>query len=358
MLLAKLNFFASKFRQGGERQEKIFKNIRRRLASPFLYYGVVLVAIALVLIFGTQFLRTNKFISVRNIFDTGQFLFPETNKAIAAGGLDLNIIGGSCFQGCAPPFLMAGKVLGSLGIDLPGVKKEIEEYTVQDGDTIASIAAKFEISADTILWANNLSKGATVKPGKKLVILPASGVLHIVGSGETLGQIAVMYNISAKEISDFNELDEQGHIFAGDFLIIPGGKPLKKASSYATVPLPQSYFICPIPSPCRLTQGLHFFNAVDLSNGRCGDPIFAAAAGEVQVTGAGNVSGNYVKILHPSGAVTFYGHLSSIAVRAGQQVYQGQIVGYMGHTGYTIPAGPAGCHLHFDVRFAANPFSK
>lgn len=341
-----------------QQKGQIAKSLKRRLASPFLYYGLTLIAIAVVLIFGTQFWKNSKTIVKRDILNVSQFLFPETNKAIAAGGLDLNILGDSYFQGYAPPFLMAGKVLGSLGIDLPGVKKEISEYVVQEGDTVASIAIKFDISVETVLWANSLSKGATVKPGKTLVILPVTGVLHIVGSGQTLGQIAVMYNISAKEISDFNELDEEGRIFVGDFLIISNGKKLKVSQSYAIVNLPQSYFICPIPSPCRLTQVLHFFNAVDLSNGRCGDPIFAAAAGEVQVTGTGNVSGKYVKILHPSGAVTFYGHLASIAVKPGKLVYQGQIIGYMGHTGYTIPAGVNGCHLHFDVRFATNPFAR
>ena len=63
-------------------------------------------------------------------------------------------------------------------------------------------------------------------------------------------------------------------------------------------------------------------------------------------------------ILHPNGVVTYYGHLSKIIVSQGAKVYQGQIIGYMGYSGRTIPAGPAGCHLHFDVRFAQNPFSQ
>jgi murein DD-endopeptidase MepM/ murein hydrolase activator NlpD len=58
------------------------------------------------------------------------------------------------------------------------------------------------------------------------------------------------------------------------------------------------------------------------------------------------------------GISTFYGHLSAINVKVGQDVSQGQIIGYVGHTGYTIPAGPAGCHVHFEVRGARNPFAK
>jgi murein DD-endopeptidase MepM/ murein hydrolase activator NlpD len=102
---------------------------------------------------------------------------------------------------------------------------------------------------------------------------------------------------------------------------------------------------------------LHWYNAIDFSNGQCGEPVFAAAAGAVQRTGTDPVGGNYIRILHPNNVVTYYGHLSSVAVEAGIAVYQGQIIGYIGCTGKTIPAGNAGCHLHFDVRFASNPFA-
>ncbi len=182
--------------------------------------------------------------------------------------------------------------------------------------------------------------------------------MHIIREGDTLSELAELYKTELKEIINFNELRETDDIYAGDLLIIPGGKKPKISTQYAQVPLSQSYFICPVPSPCRISQGLHWYNAIDFSNGKCGEPVFAAAGGTVQRTGYTSLSGNYVRIMHPNGVVTFYGHLSKIAAVPGQKVYQGQIIGYIGYSGITVPAGPAGCHLHFDVRFASNPFRK
>ena len=85
--------------------------------------------------------------------------------------------------------------------------------------------------------------------------------------------------------------------------------------------------------------------------------MYAAAGGIVQRAEYNNGGyGNYVRVLHPNGVVTLYSHLSGQTVTPGERVLQGQIVGYIGHSGRTIPAGPAGCHLHFEVRGASNPF--
>jgi len=187
--------------------------------------------------------------------------------------------------------------------------------------------------------------------------MPVTGAMHIVGSGDTLSQIAEVYEAEVTDIVEFNGLSDEGKIFAGDFLIVPNGIKPKVTANYASVPLSKSYFIAPIPSPARVTQGLHWFNAIDFSNGGCNDPVYAAAGGTVQRTGYTNLGGRYVRILHTNGVVTYYGHLSKITVTAGQNVSQGKVVGYVGYSGKTIPAGPAGCHVHFDVRFAKNPFS-
>ena len=254
----------------------------------------------------------------------------------------------------------------SLAIETSGVgsynpEPEIKEYIVQKGDTISGIAKKFHISTDTILWANNLSSRSVIKPGQKLVILPVSGVLHLVKKGDTISSIAKTYQVDQKEILSFNHIEDGSKIYIGDLLIVPGGKMPKKtyvSSQVVNSTLPATYFICPIPSPCRITQGLHWYNAVDFSNGKCGEPVYAAAGGTIQRTGYNRIAGNYIRILHPNGVITFYGHLSKILVTPGQKVSQGQIIGYTGYSGYTIPAGPKGCHLHFDVRGARNPFAK
>ncbi len=290
----------------------------------------------------------------KELLSGSQYLFSEPNDFSKI--VDLNITTNAFLEPVAPAFLVKGRILGSLGES--SRRKEIQEYIVQEGDTLTSIAQKFGISLETLLWANDLKSTSIIKPGQKLIILPVSGILHIVREGETLSEIAQLYQAEIGEIVEFNELRDEGKIYVGDLLIIPGGKKPKQIKKYVQVPLSKSYFICPIPAPCRITQGLHWYNAVDFSNGKCGEPVFAAAGGEVQRTGYTRLGGYYVRIRHSNGVITYYGHLGKILVRPGQRVYQGQIIGTVGYSGLTVPRGPAGCHLHFDVRFAENPFAK
>ena len=75
-----------------------------------------------------------------------------------------------------------------------------------------------------------------------------------------------------------------------------------------------------------------------------GTPIYASASGYVQRAGWYGGYGKYIKISHDYGYATAYGHLSSIEISAGDYVSKGQIIGYVGSTGYST--GP---HLHFEV---------
>jgi len=296
----------------------------------------------------------------RDVIDDGQFLLSTTCHPSPEATLCL--INGTTLQPSAPPSLVKGSVLASLeeggNYGVSQSRQEIELYTAQKNDTTAGIAQKFDISLNTLLWANNLTSKSVLKEGQELVILPVSGTMHIAQKGETVKILAKLYQANAQDIIDFNQLGDYGNIKAGDFLVIPGGVKPKTVPKYNNVSLPNSYFIAPLPAPCVVSQGLHWFNAVDFNNNRCGDPVFAAAAGEVQRVGFTATGGNFVRVLHNNGAVTYYGHLSSYIVAVGKLVDQGQIIGYVGHTGYTIPAGVDGCHLHFDVRFATNPFAK
>lgn len=325
---------------------------RGLLKSPFLYLGVTVVILTCVCAFFVD-KQEQEAVTEANMFDESPYLFSETGQAMPH--IDLNIISSTVLEPVSPPFLVEGKVLASYGFT---ANKEISEYVVEAGDALGSIAEKFKISLNTILWANDLTTKSVLKVGQKLVIMPVSGLMHVVREGDTLSEIAMIYKTKVDEIVGFNELKDEGRIYAGDFLIVPGGIKPKISTRYVTVPLSNSYFIAPIPSPARVTQGLHWFNAIDFSNGKCNEPVYAAAGGKVQRTGYTRLGGRYVRMLHPNGVVTYYGHLSSIATKPGAKVYQGQIIGYTGYSGTTVPAGPAGCHLHFDVRFAKNPFSR
>lgn len=268
----------------------------------------------------------------------------------------LVFVGKNALSAFAPPVSVNSKVLGVImGEPESDGEASIEKYEAAQGDTPASVAEHFGISLNTVLWANDLSTSSSLKEGQELLILPVSGALHMVRSGDTLSEIATWYKGSSKEIEEFNSL-ESGKIFAGDIIIIPGGTKPSSLPSGRLVPLANSYFIWPVPAPHIITQGLHSFNAIDMSTGACGSPVYAAAGGTVQKTGYSSIGGNYVRILHPNDVVTYYGHLSGYAAEAGSKIFQGQILGYVGNTGRTI--GATGCHLHFEVRGAVNPFAR
>ncbi len=278
---------------------------------------------------------------------------------------ELLAVGGTCLRAAGPVTMAHTQTSGGTAVAgekgaAPG-RKEILEYQVQPGDTLSSVAESFGISLNTVLWANDLGSKSTISVGQKLTVLPVSGVMHLVNKGESVSHLSQAYQAEMSEIREFNDLPEDDKIVTGDLLIVPGGKPSVQPSSApsqtprASVASASTNLICPIPAPCGVTQGLHWYNAIDFSNGACGQPVFASAGGTVQKTGYDKYAGNYVRILHPNGVVTFYGHFSKYIVSPGQRVYQGQIIGYVGNTGYTI--GPSGCHVHFEVRGARNPFS-
>ncbi len=288
----------------------------------------------------------------------------RSDQAVAPEAPELVFLSKTSVVATVPPMGITPKVLGAIiGASSLDVRdsREILHYLVEESDTIESLAEKFAISINTIVWANDLDSGSQLTPGDELIILPVSGALHLVRPNDTLSEIASWYRGDVERILEFNELASAGDIFVGDFLVVPDGRKPAVLPSGRLTPLANSYFIYPVPRSWKITQGLHPFNALDISNGTngtCGGPVYAAAGGIVQQAGYHSVAGNYVRVLHPNGVVTFYGHLSGQAVSPGERVLQGQIVGYVGYSGYTIPAGPAGCHLHFEVRGAANPFAK
>ena len=112
--------------------------------------------------------------------------------------------------------------------------KNVTTYTVAQGDTISTIAQKFNITSDTILWANDLSSDDVLKPSSKLTILPVNGILYSVAGNETLEELASKYQASANLIDSFNQLEGKP-LAAGQKIIIPDGvKPQPAAPAPTT----------------------------------------------------------------------------------------------------------------------------
>ncbi|MDP3901765.1 MAG: M23 family metallopeptidase [bacterium] len=231
-------------------------------------------------------------------------------------------------------------------------------YKIQEGDSLSKIAANFGISLNTILWANR-DLGSVIRPGQEIIVLPISGVTHRVQEGDTLDSISNLYGVDVGQIMEANPRTTNGNIASISSLIIPGGRPnreyLSSLSENNLINL-NGYFISPAVG-WNWGQ-LHNYNAVDIANA-CGTPVYAAAEGLVvseSSYGWNEGYGHYVDIEHPNSVVTRYAHTERNVVSVGNYVLQGDLIGYIGNTGNTH--GPTGCHLHFEVRGAKNPFAK
>lgn len=100
----------------------------------------------------------------------------------------------------------------------------VKLYTVEEGDTLSSIAKKNNITVNTILWANTIDDEDSIKPGDEIFILPVAGLKHIVKDGDTLKKIAEEYKANEEQIIAFNSLPANGALESGVEIIIPGGE--------------------------------------------------------------------------------------------------------------------------------------
>ncbi len=242
----------------------------------------------------------------------------------------------------------------------------ISLYEVKKGDTIDSVAKLFDISRNTIIWANNLT-GKSIKEGDTILIFPVTGVEYTVKNNGTLEDVAKKYNADAREIAEYNGIAIDTRLAKGDIIFIPDAEAVipttsktKKnensvkttTSKYASAS--KGFFIRPVDG-CTKTQNLHgsYSSAVDIGC-KIGTRVIAAASGVVikaESTGYNGGYGQVIIISHSNGSQAIYAHLSSVEVSVGQKVSQGQEIGKTGNTGKST--GP---HLHFETRGIANPF--
>jgi len=282
-------------------------------------------------------------------------LDPNPNKGL---GDSIQTSGGKALLAYTGPSGTIADVANSTPSD------RISVYVVRDDDTLSAISKMYNVSVNTIIWANNLNGVNDIHKGDTLIILPISGVKRTILKGDTLKSIAKKYGADANEIAQFNGLDPAAPLVIGSTLIIPGGEvaPVASARSSRVVREPyrggggaaqDGYYVNSVPGGI-ITQGIHGWNGVDIGAAR-GTPIHAAADGVVIIArnggGWNGGYGNYVVITHDNGSQTLYAHMKNAIVSPGQAVSSGQIIGYVGSTGMST-----GAHLHFEVRGAANPF--
>ena len=278
-------------------------------------------------------------------------LGPSATSPIAFG--DIAIVDGSAL-------IQEAGIIGTQADIVEARSTQISLYVVRQGDSLAQIAKMFGVSVNTIVWANTI-KGS-IHEGDELIILPISGINHIVKKGDTIRSLASKYRADMGDIISYNSLNATNSLVVGTSLVIPDGELQTLTSSVAQRPTSalhgaggpvyKDFYIRPIAGG-RKSQSLHGYNAVDLA-APTGTPVYAAADGLVIIArsyGYNGGYGQYIVVAHGNGTQTLYAHMNKVFATQGSYVSKGDTIGLLGNSGNST--GP---HVHFEIRGAANPF--
>lgn len=254
-------------------------------------------------------------------------------------------------------------------------RSESLEYTVESGDALFSIASKYSLEPETVLWANYDVLGDdpdSLSVGQVLTIPPTDGILYEWEEGDILEEVANEYDASVDDILSWsgNGLDITDPVIeVGETIMIPGGeRETVQTWLVTTYAVGSSGVYSSIGGTCEIEEGTgsygtgtfvwpadnHYLSGNDYWSGHLGidiaaatgAPIYASDSGVVTFSGWYSSYGYMIMIDHQNGYFTVYAHLSIINVSCGTSVYQGQMIGNAGSTGNST--GP---HLHFEVRY-------
>jgi len=253
---------------------------------------------------------------------------------------------------------------------------DVTTYTVEQGDSIFSIAELHNLKPETILWGNFEileDNPHLLKAGQVLNILPVNGTYYQWHEGDNFGQIADFFKVDSKEIIEYpgNRFDltaENPKIDDDQWLIIPGGRRAIKdwgppaitrdnpasAAFYGEGHCGSVYegaigtFTFVWPTTSHQISGYGYdpvvHAAIDIG-GAEGNAIYAVDNGVVVYAGWSNWGYGYLIVIdHGTGWQSAYAHLSAVGVSCGQSVFQGTMIGGLGNTGNS-----SGAHLHFEM---------
>lgn len=269
-----------------------------------------------------------------------------------------------------------------------GEVKEDQYYTVQEGDTIESIAYNNKLATEEFLIVNPeftsasnlLSVGQQVKVGLINPIIDVVVETHNVIDQESqyktvteeddsmsLGTEKVvtegqngMDRLTTK-IKTVNGETTNVVIVSSETLTPSVDKVVKVGTKTygggGTAPIMSGSWAWPTISQYYISSYFGYrwgkvHEAIDIAGSGEGSPIYAAGSGTVVTakTNSGSL-GTYVTINHNNGYYTIYGHMHSRIVSEGQTVQKGQQIGTMGHTGFAT-----GTHLHFGLYYGGMPY--
>lgn len=221
-----------------------------------------------------------------------------------------------------------------------------------------------------VLWILCLSvilPGCTSQPPRE-----QGAIYYRVQRGDTLYSIAWRYDLDFKHVAQLNDLDASSSIYPGQVLVLqaprgtaqsratrarpPASKPVASGTTTARAPvsdtadpLPQFLWATDGEVVARFDSGRLDRQGIDIA-GRLGQPVVAASAGKVVYSGNGLPDyGNLVIIKHNNTYLSAYAHNDRVYVKEGAYVKSGQRIADMGQTGTDRPI------LHFQIRKNGHP---
>lgn len=206
--------------------------------------------------------------------------------------------------------------------ELSNLEKKLRRTLIYEVDNTKLSAATGSYAENTSAPSAYLGQGS----GKELLgIKEMKGVLQ--AQNDNIAQMIIERKKSVSEL--LSELEGKSGTLAAfpDLWPVRGGRISSEYGSRTD----------PVEGGYEWHQGIDI--AVDF-----GAPVYASAAGTVEQAGWNGGYGRYISIDHGNGYESAYGHMSSLAVSAGQKVAKGEIIGFVGSSGYST--GP---HIHYEI---------
>jgi LysM repeat protein len=254
-------------------------------------------------------------------------------------------------------------------------RTKVIDYTVATGDSVFGIAQSFNLHPETILWANydQLNDSPDMlNPGMKLNVPPVDGVYYQWQEGDSIDSVAAKFDAKVQDILSWegNNFDlTNPKVTPGQWIMIPNGHREFRQWLVPTIARSHSGVSKSVlgpgacegdytgaygsggfawPTASHVLSGNDYWSGhlgIDIA-GALGDGVFASDAGVIVFAGWANGGYGYmVMIDHGNGYQTLYAHLSAVNVGCGQSVNTGSYIGAVGSTGNST-----GAHLHFEVR--------
>jgi murein DD-endopeptidase MepM/ murein hydrolase activator NlpD len=244
---------------------------------------------------------------------------------------------------------------GRGGLELAVGKLRLIDYAVRQGDTLWTIAKKYDVDPDSIISAGSFGNVHRIREGDVIQVPNMRGIFVDVRPGDTILKMSKKYEVSPDFIVEVNELRSNA--------LSPGMKLFLPGATFSTIERAYALGVAfEKPVRGRLTSRFGyrrdpfsgkrgFHTGVDIA-GRQGSEVRAAREGTVSFAGVKFGRGKSIIVVHAFGYKTVYSHLSAVRAGKGQRVKKGEIIGFIGDSGRST--GP---HLHFETWHRGKPIN-